>query len=497
MLFSTDEPVISVNARQFVYATLVNGGSFTQLQQIFSFCNIEVPSESQFYRQQSAVCDAIVRLAHKSCREAREAMVGPAIIAMDGSWSQRRNASHCIVDFIDAHSGKIVDFEILEKNVGFFHGTYCGPSNGMEVEGVRRLIRRWKDDSRVVAFCHDRDAKTASTIRELWGIDELLYKNHVTKSFDRKLDKVPLLNWLKTKLRKFFKVVLKLDEGIDQKKAHWVNALQHFQGHHKHCLPHPKKKYIILTDQRLIGALRTFITDTVDLIAQVRPGVSTQMCESFHSLKGKLATKAIAWSASWKARVACAVLDANCRGWRLELYDKLGLPPLSHAARVVIENHEAQLLKDMARRNTPSEKKKTLVYEAARKHYVSSVEATGTGYKPLAGKRKAGWTHKSLEEVMDRMIDREPEDSDEDPNYEYLDPDDAENNEDDEEILSVEEVNPRDDEKVLDAILEAGECNDEEAGDEANVLYRLRDPAGYDMAFIVPPDAVFDEGYIF
>jgi hypothetical protein len=41
-----------------------------------------------------------------------------------GSWSQRRNASHCVVDFIDVASGKIVDFEILEKPIGFSDGNY-------------------------------------------------------------------------------------------------------------------------------------------------------------------------------------------------------------------------------------------------------------------------------------------------------------------------------------------------------------------------------------
>jgi hypothetical protein len=43
---------------------------------------------------------------------------------MDGSWSQRRNVLHCVVDCIEANSGKVVDFEILEKLIGFADGCY-------------------------------------------------------------------------------------------------------------------------------------------------------------------------------------------------------------------------------------------------------------------------------------------------------------------------------------------------------------------------------------
>jgi hypothetical protein len=42
-----------------------------------------------------------------------------SLIAMDGSWSQRRNALHCVIDFINVASGKSGDFEILAKPIGF------------------------------------------------------------------------------------------------------------------------------------------------------------------------------------------------------------------------------------------------------------------------------------------------------------------------------------------------------------------------------------------
>jgi hypothetical protein len=83
------------------------------------FLNIVVPGKRTYYRAQSTVCQAIVKLATESCGEWRENLASHSAIAMDGGWSQHRNASHCVVDFIDVASSKIIDFEILEDPIGF------------------------------------------------------------------------------------------------------------------------------------------------------------------------------------------------------------------------------------------------------------------------------------------------------------------------------------------------------------------------------------------
>jgi hypothetical protein len=59
---------------------------------------------------------------------------------MDGSWSQPRNAPHCILDFTDVISGKIVAFDIVEKPIGFSDGNYFHSSDGLETEGVQRIV---------------------------------------------------------------------------------------------------------------------------------------------------------------------------------------------------------------------------------------------------------------------------------------------------------------------------------------------------------------------
>jgi hypothetical protein len=56
------------------------------------------------------------------------------------------------------------------------------------------------------------------------------------------------------------------------------------------------------------------IDETSELLAKVIPRIGTQICESFHSRKDKLAPKDFDWQGSWKARVARAVLDIIALG---------------------------------------------------------------------------------------------------------------------------------------------------------------------------------------
>jgi hypothetical protein len=93
------------------------------------------------------------------------------VIAVDGNWSQHRNDRDCIIDFIDANLRKVVDFEIFGKSIGFTDGTFFHSSNSMAVEGVRRIVSRWRADqtlnSKSVAYVHDRDGKTRKLLTKI------------------------------------------------------------------------------------------------------------------------------------------------------------------------------------------------------------------------------------------------------------------------------------------------------------------------------------------
>jgi hypothetical protein len=130
-----------------------------------------------------------------------------------------------MIDFIDANSGKVVDFGILEKSIGFTDGNYFHSSNSMAVESVRRIVTRWRVDqtlhSKVVAYVHDRDGKTRKLLTKIWpGKREILDLNHVMKPFDRKLNKNQKLNWVKEKLRRWFIFLLRMDASTPEKIKH-------------------------------------------------------------------------------------------------------------------------------------------------------------------------------------------------------------------------------------------------------------------------------------
>jgi hypothetical protein len=89
-------------------------------------------------------------MVRNSCRVWPDRMNPETIIAMDGSRSRRRNAMHCAADFVDSYIKTLLDFDIIEKQIGFIHGNYFGASNRMEVEGVRHLRERWKENNGLI-----------------------------------------------------------------------------------------------------------------------------------------------------------------------------------------------------------------------------------------------------------------------------------------------------------------------------------------------------------
>lgn len=106
-------------------------------------------------------------------------------IAFDGSWSHRQNADHCLVDFVDTESSKIVDFEVVIRKRA--QGEFDGASNAMECEGLRRMIPLWREFGKVTSYAHDKDAKTRNVISQSgWEIEERIDPNHLIKSFRRK-----------------------------------------------------------------------------------------------------------------------------------------------------------------------------------------------------------------------------------------------------------------------------------------------------------------------
>ena len=98
-----------LNAEQFTFSVIVEGLNFRAIERCMLWNNIIPPSAHMFYEVQAAMIPILISLARKSCDKWRASMAPGSIIALDGSWSHRRNAARCMVDFIDAERTKVVD----------------------------------------------------------------------------------------------------------------------------------------------------------------------------------------------------------------------------------------------------------------------------------------------------------------------------------------------------------------------------------------------------
>jgi hypothetical protein len=82
---------------------------------------------------------------------------------------------------------KVVDFEFFLPTPGGVGGAIRVASQAMEGVIFRALAERWCHTGCVATLAHDQDAGISKTVRDLqWDIIEMLYRNHVAKSFDTK-----------------------------------------------------------------------------------------------------------------------------------------------------------------------------------------------------------------------------------------------------------------------------------------------------------------------
>jgi len=176
-------PIKLLDAKKFAFSILVEGCSFSTIERIFLWNDIIPPSESTFYRAQNMILNVIREMFRENVGHHRNHMKTGSPICFEGSWSHRRGARECLVTFIDQNSKKIVDFEVFMKGKPEIELYYDGPSNGMEVEGIRRMIHRWMHDTKVTSYVHDKCSKTRKAIRDCgWNITEFIDPNHLRRS---------------------------------------------------------------------------------------------------------------------------------------------------------------------------------------------------------------------------------------------------------------------------------------------------------------------------
>ena len=129
-----------------------------------------------------------------------------------------------------------------------------------------------------------------------------------------------------------------------EKRELWTNAAKHFCGDHSKCPPHREcETWSLAENPKSVELLEIFLRRTLFIVETCAEDNTTQANESLHRLKLKYASKDVKWGFTWEARMMCAVLDRNEVGWKLQLYNRLGLPPLSE------ENYERLMKLEQAR----------------------------------------------------------------------------------------------------------------------------------------------------
>jgi hypothetical protein len=349
----------------WAYSMLVAGMTYNACATFLLGLGLLPFSASTVYAAQLVLVPGIITFARIVCTRNRAAMRHHAVVAVEGSWNHRRNGSAHIIDMIDMDTGRVVDFEVLEKSSPTRRGNYEGSSNGMEVEAMRRMIGRWEDDEEVETIVTDQDSKLAKVIRDSpWKVTHEFDANHAKKSLDRYGERLPKeqhqhLHGLGQRLKNWFNHVLHLPVPREKRVEEWENALNHYCGDHSRCADpeHQGYKWRYRANPAAQDTLREYLAEGPKIIRKVDPlRGSTQANESFHAVKAKYVDKRLNLPGSTEGRLALAVIaHSGGPGWTQELRSSLELPPLPPecAARLArTENRRAA--RNEARREAPA-----------------------------------------------------------------------------------------------------------------------------------------------
>lgn len=320
--------------KRFVLSIICCGFTFSKMVQYKKMMNEIIPIEkpSKFYYIQKLISPIILSAARKNIIKNQKQMSENTVISFDGSWDHRRDGKFCIVEAFDTKNKKIIDFEIVaKKTMKNSEGTFEGASNQMEIECVKKIVKRLKGNSKIIGYVHDQDSKLSKFMEENWNIKEYIDPNHANKSFNNKFDsykqgnkkdvKKGVLNGVQKSLTKYRNILIKSNFSEEEKISLWFNAIEHYKGNHKFCIHEPYNnkeeeykdlpKWARNINNEKLNALRIFLNDTVKYINKVNLTYNTQLNEAFHSLKSEIAPKTISWVKSYHARMAVAVLRFN------------------------------------------------------------------------------------------------------------------------------------------------------------------------------------------
>jgi hypothetical protein len=322
------------------FLAIISGTGVGQVQEWEMWNSIPPAQKNHAYDLLHLVAAEVVSMGIESLVGARANIPENATLAQDGSWEHRINACRCMVTGICVETRQVICYQtVSSKEPGV--PEYCEIPQNMEVHGLKLMIedlKQCEESRRIVAYVHDNDARSGKLMKAMWPeLVEFLDPGHALKSFRRKLGKHDK-NWpavVCQSLTSFMGGLLYSDREIEWKLANWQNAFNHFLGNHKSCVarsqcePRGVMWPELTQNQNLKDEFQKFLDETEYILKKCRHDLSTQVCESFNRSKSKYANKDKRWGFTWPARMACAVLDRNWPGWKMELHHRL-LGPLGH-----------------------------------------------------------------------------------------------------------------------------------------------------------------------
>jgi hypothetical protein len=149
----------------------------------------------------------------------------------------------------------------------------------MEVEALRRMVKRWEDDQKGAVVVTDQDSKMAKVIRESrWNVKHEYDPTHGKKALDRHCQGLPkeerqLLYGLGKRSQDWFNHVLHQLIPRDKKTEMWENTLNHNCGDHSKC-HHPAHQDYQSKNRDMPEAqasLRRCLTEGSKIIQEVDP----------------------------------------------------------------------------------------------------------------------------------------------------------------------------------------------------------------------------------
>ena len=158
---------IYVNNVQLAAVILLSGNNFQKFDFLARFLDLEIISETLFYRIQKLYCFPVVQNMWSGVKTAIHHHFSSSGVTLSGDErndSPGHAARYCVYTLMEESSKVVVDLEVVDKR------ETGGKSAAMEKLALSRLLRRLKDVLTIEHLVTDASTSVKALVRDLKGI---------------------------------------------------------------------------------------------------------------------------------------------------------------------------------------------------------------------------------------------------------------------------------------------------------------------------------------